>query len=175
MRVTNRGQVRLPGRVRAFGGADRGSAVVVFAILAPLLIGAAGAAVDYSLASSLKAKLQAAADAGALAGARELTLGTTGVSYAADVAANVSKAQLKSGEQSSGSAAVNAKLTQDRAGVEVQISQSASAYFSRILSAKPASVSATAIAKITSNPQKSVFWASTKRQNTQSTWIQIPV
>jgi Flp pilus assembly protein TadG len=48
--------------------------ITIFALTLPVLMAAAGVAVDYSLAASTQSKMQAAADAAALASVRELQL-----------------------------------------------------------------------------------------------------
>lgn len=58
---------------------DRGNTGILFAVASILIFGAAGIAVDYARWSSQRTQLQAAADAGALAGVVELGYGGAGV------------------------------------------------------------------------------------------------
>jgi Flp pilus assembly protein TadG len=58
---------RLPKRMREFLADRRGNAAIIFALATVPMVGFVGAAVDYSHASSIKAAMQAAADATALA------------------------------------------------------------------------------------------------------------
>ena len=58
---------RLWTRIGAFGTDRRGNTAIIFALAALPLISAVGCVVDYSMASAIKTKLQAAADAATLA------------------------------------------------------------------------------------------------------------
>jgi Flp pilus assembly protein TadG len=58
---------RLPKRMREFLADRKGNAAIIFALATVPMVGFVGAAVDYSHASSIKAAMQAAADATALA------------------------------------------------------------------------------------------------------------
>jgi len=58
--------LRLRQTLRSFRSASRGNVVITFALAAIPIIGAVGAAVDYSRANSVKANLQAALDSVAL-------------------------------------------------------------------------------------------------------------
>lgn len=72
-------------RLQCFVGDERGSVAIIFALaLIPLTL-AVGAAVDYSLAARIKAKLDAAADAAALAAVNKSAMG--GSAQAAQTAA----------------------------------------------------------------------------------------
>jgi Flp pilus assembly protein TadG len=57
--------------IRRFGGDSRGNVVLTFAICTVPLLTAVGAGADYSLATRMKAKLQSAADAAAVASISE--------------------------------------------------------------------------------------------------------
>jgi Flp pilus assembly protein TadG len=57
----------LPSRLRAFLADRKGNAAILFALATIPMVGFVGAAVDYSHANSIKAAMQAAADATALA------------------------------------------------------------------------------------------------------------
>jgi Putative Flp pilus-assembly TadE/G-like len=65
---------RLKGHclIRAWRGNERGNVAITFALCLIPTIGAVGVAVDYSRASALRADLQAAVDAAAIAGAQKL-------------------------------------------------------------------------------------------------------
>ena len=51
-----------------------GSVAIIFAICLPVLVCIAGLSIDYGMASLTREKMQQAADAGALAGAKALSL-----------------------------------------------------------------------------------------------------
>ena len=59
---------------RRFIGDQAAGVLTIFALTLPVMIAAAGVAVDYSLAASIRSKMQTVADAAALASARELQL-----------------------------------------------------------------------------------------------------
>ena len=56
----------LRGRLRTFGGCQRGNIAFTFALALIPIIGFVGAAVDYSRGSSARAAMQSAVDAAAL-------------------------------------------------------------------------------------------------------------
>jgi Flp pilus assembly protein TadG len=58
---------RLPARVRTFLADRKGNTAILFALATVPMVGFVGAAIDYSHANSIKAAMQAAADATALA------------------------------------------------------------------------------------------------------------
>jgi Putative Flp pilus-assembly TadE/G-like len=69
--------------------------MTIFALTLPVLVAAAGAAVDYSLAASTRSKMQAVADSAALASVRELQLARTDSSRVAVIANNVINSALQ--------------------------------------------------------------------------------
>jgi hypothetical protein len=132
---------------------DRGgNTVIAFALSLPVLIGAVGAAIDYGLATRLKGALQSAADAGALAGATELTLGGARTSAVVAIAKRVSEGNLDPVTRSS--AAVSVTLTDGGFGVRVVVTQQARSFFGGITGAGPSDVSVLAVAKVNSTPKK---------------------
>jgi Flp pilus assembly protein TadG len=56
---------------------NRGSTVVMFALAVPMLLGAVGLAIDFATFSMKRSNLQSAADASALAGAKQLSLSSS--------------------------------------------------------------------------------------------------
>jgi Flp pilus assembly protein TadG len=68
---------------------EAAGAMIVFALTLPVLMAATGMAVDYSLAASTRSKMQAAADAAALASVRELQLARPDSDRIAAIANNV--------------------------------------------------------------------------------------
>src|SRR5205807_8281426 len=77
-----------------FIGDQAAGTMMTFALVLPVLMAAGGAAVDYSLAAATRSKMQAIADAAALAAARELQLARTDSSRITVVADNVIKSSL---------------------------------------------------------------------------------
>ena len=70
--------------------ATNGTVAVSMAVGAPVLLGAVGVASDFAVFTMKKSKLQSAADAAALAAARELSVTATGSTGAAKASASVS-------------------------------------------------------------------------------------
>jgi Flp pilus assembly protein TadG len=81
-------------QARHFAVGAAGSTVTVFALALPVLVAAAGAAVDYSMAAATHSRMQAVADSAALAAARELQLARTDSSRITVVANNVVNGSL---------------------------------------------------------------------------------
>jgi Flp pilus assembly protein TadG len=82
-------------RAATFLGDGAGSTVVVFALSVPILVVAAGMAVDYSLASATRTKMQGVADSAATASARELQLARSDATRITAIATNVVNASLQ--------------------------------------------------------------------------------
>jgi Flp pilus assembly protein TadG len=83
---------RLCDRMRAFAADQRGNVAITFGIAAVPLVLATGAAVDYSVANSAKAKLDALADAAALSAVNKPAMALT-AEVAKKNAENMFKAQ----------------------------------------------------------------------------------
>jgi Flp pilus assembly protein TadG len=81
-------------RVRAAARDRRGNAVVLFALALPVLLGAVGLAVDYTIMNGDRTKMQSAADAAALNAARELQLAPNGTNDVAATARAYAQATL---------------------------------------------------------------------------------
>lgn len=73
------------------GGDSAGNVLIAFAILLPLVVGALGAGFDYSRAASLRGALQDAADAAALAGARQFIIANGDKMVPANVARHIAQ------------------------------------------------------------------------------------
>ena len=128
-----------------------GNVALVFALLTPVMFVAVGSAVDYSVAASKKSAFQNAADAGALAGAKELTLGATNSAYAAEVAKLVTQNNLKNvGSDVSIAAAVSF----DKSGISVTVGQKIDGLFSKLVSASPTDIQVSSTATSSSAAQK---------------------
>lgn len=66
--------MQLMSRFRAFADSHSGGALLIFAFAMPALLGVVGAAVDYGTWVKERSHLQSAADAAAMAAARELSV-----------------------------------------------------------------------------------------------------
>ena len=114
-----------------------------FAVIAPVMLVAAGVAVDYSTVSMLKAKLQSVADAAAIAGAREFSLsGTSSPKVEASVAAFINL-QL---DTSWGAISHVVAVSEDANEVRVEVAQSWRPMFARFFdeTVTPIHISSTA-------------------------------
>lgn len=110
-------------------GSRSGSVGVLTAVLLPLLIATAAFTLDFAVASGQKSDMQSAADAAAIAGARELAMGH------ANTIAAVAKAiaeQALIGSMGDKTPTVDARPTDDGSGVQVVISQPARSFFPEI-------------------------------------------
>lgn len=134
-----------------FRNDTRGNSAITFALLAPVMLVAVGSAVDYSVGSSQKSNLQNAADAGALAGAKELTLGGVNGAYATDVAKLVARSNAGGAAEH---LVVAAALTPDKSGIEVNVSQKTEGFFASLLSQGPADIHVRSVATSASAAQK---------------------
>jgi Putative Flp pilus-assembly TadE/G-like len=86
--------------------------MMMFALTLPVLMAAAGAAVDYSLAAATRSKMQAVADAAAIASVRELQLARTDSSRITAIANNVINSSLQN---------VTTKINVDFQAMTVQV------------------------------------------------------
>lgn len=116
--------------------ADHGQVSVLFAFVLVILLGAAGAAVDIGYVDLKKQSLQSAVDAGALAGAQSLALGTatssaqtTAQNVAADNVSTAAYHPVASGNQ-----------------MTVTGSETVRSYFARVFGVSHFSIAATASA-----------------------------
>lgn len=131
---------------------DRGANVAVnFALIAPVLLVALGSAVDYAVSSSQKNALQNAADAGALAGARELTLGGADQTHAIHIAKLVARNNLK---RDADNVTIEAAVIGNRSSISVDISQGTESFFSGLLSGGASELHVRAVATAASEAQK---------------------
>jgi Flp pilus assembly protein TadG len=118
--------MKTPGRQNAPGGylahflrSVSGSIAVPFAVASPVLLAAAGLAVDYATHSMKVAELQAAADASALGGAKELALaGSSDESIKSVTASYVAMEFSGSGSTVTSTADINRKAGTIRVALE---------------------------------------------------------
>lgn len=129
-----------------FASSAGGNVMITFALASIVIVGAVGAAVDYSIFSAERTRLQAAADAAALHAARELS--STNPAMIADVASSYAKANL--GEKSRNATIETTLILPD--SVEVGIAEDLQPIMSGILSNTTTHVSARAVAKMYSGP-----------------------
>ena len=126
--------------------ADRsGNVAVVFGVAAPVLIALGGAVIDYSLARGQHSALQAAADAAAIAGARELAMAGVDRNRISQVATAAAIANFAGSGRDAPT--VLATVTSDSSGVRVDLAAPVSAIFGEFVRVAPDEVKATATAK----------------------------
>jgi Flp pilus assembly protein TadG len=134
---------RLGANIRAFRNAAQGSTVMMFALALPVMLGAAGIAVDFATFSMKQSALQAAADAAALAGAKELSLANSKDSVIqASALAYLSAQLVGKNENAVGTATVD----RTKGSVKVHAEEVWTPFFAQFIDAgiTPISVSATA-------------------------------
>jgi hypothetical protein len=73
---------------------DAGSIFILYALMIPVVVGAAGIALDYSRAASERSKMQAVADSAAIAAARELQMARADPEKIAAIARNYVTTQI---------------------------------------------------------------------------------
>ena len=126
-----------------------GQSTVVIALVLPVLMGFVGLGVDLGALRYQQRKLQVVADAGALAGAGEIsTANPSNASYAASVA--IARNNYVAGVNGNQSPVINlpplsGPHTGDSNFVEIIISQNAPTFFARIFGVTSASISARAV------------------------------
>ena len=120
---------------------------IFYALTLPVLFAVAGFTVDYAGWAGQARKLQGAADAAAVAAAREWYLADASQDRIRQVAETTVKAQFQNGEPADGGLRVIATVDEERGAVEVTVSQVRQAYFTQALATKFPDLSAVAVAR----------------------------
>jgi Flp pilus assembly protein TadG len=131
----------LLSRIRARLAQERGSTIVFFAMMLPVLLLCVALAVDLGMLETARQQAQNAADAGALAGATDNVNGAVVPATAATDAASY----VQSNDRGA-AASVTAPFDSDPSAVKVVVSQQVPFIFGRAFKFLNASVSATAVA-----------------------------
>jgi hypothetical protein len=130
---------------RTFRSCRKGSLGTVLAISLPAILGLIGIAVDYASFSSQRTQLQKAADAAAIAAAKELSITAPNVARITAIADAVVRSQIPIGKGDS-NVIVEATVTDENRSIRISLTQRKAAIMSQIVT--PAltdlSVSATA-------------------------------
>ncbi len=130
-------------RFRAHGG---GNVAMITALVLPPLFGLFGIAVDMSTWYATKARMQAAADAAAIASAQELRVANATPGQVSRVAEGYVAAQLlREGE---GPAAVTAAVTGRRDHVQVDVALNVQGTFTRFLSDRFTTIAVRSVARL---------------------------
>ncbi len=150
-------------RVRQIARDRRGGVAVVFALVVPVLLGFAGVAVDYATWTNQAARLQSAADAAALAAARELSLSSADEARVKAIAEAVVRTSVPA---ELGPVDLAAALVENRSGVQVVLAQPGRAVLSRIVSTAPVEIKVSAKAVVTGARKLCVLGLDTSKSNT---------
>jgi Flp pilus assembly protein TadG len=140
-----------------------GVAVITFALAVPVLAGLVGVAVDYSTWSSQVARLQSAADAAALAAAREISVAAPDQTRIEAVGEAVVRA---SGAAQAGRVRLTATMVQNRSGVQITLTQSKTAIMSRLVTPALTDITVTATAVASGTRRLCVLGLDPEKSNT---------
>ena len=129
-----------------------GGLALTFSLATPVLIGSLGVAVDFANYNRVKASLQAAADAAAVAGAREMQVSKTNTDQVESAALSFAAHRLTGDADAtiddlqSASFEVNAQVLTAKSAVKVDITETWTPFFAHFISTgiTPVTVSATA-------------------------------
>lgn len=127
-----------------------GSTATTFAVAIMGLVGVSGAAIDYSQLSGSRAKLQSAADAAALAGAKEFRLGNASAAVVTQISQNAALAYLKAQGVSiaGGAATISPRIDSNARTVTVNIDLTQKMMMGQIVGFDEVQLSASATAKV---------------------------
>lgn len=136
-------------RRRAFAD-QSGSVMMTAALLLPVVIACVGLSVDYISASTARQQLQAAADAAALAGAKELSLSEINLASIDGVAKTVLDDLVK-GESVAG-AHVSTEVDDDPISVKVMAHKDLDTLFGRLMGEPTVRVAVHSVARVLGKP-----------------------
>ncbi|MFN3746766.1 MAG: pilus assembly protein TadG-related protein [Hyphomicrobiaceae bacterium] len=123
---------------------------VTFALVATGLIGVAGVALDYARLSNIQSSLQSAADAAALAGAKEMSLADANQESVPEIVMAVVRKYADA--EGAAEAAAEAKVHSDPLQVEVRLERRISLYFGGLFGMPSTTVQALSIAQVVGQP-----------------------
>lgn len=138
--------------IRRWASDPRGGIATTFAMALPVIFAALGLASDYAMMTMVRSELQAAADAAAMAGAREIPLARKNADQVTSVAKSFAAYTLTKDAATTASAlaldniTVEAAVIEDFSMVKVDISESWTPFFAHFVASgiTPVTVSATA-------------------------------
>lgn len=134
MRVLNfrfHGSVRKCGSFKSLLLNSNGTTVVTFALILPVLLSIVGVGIDFGTLSMKRSTLQAAGDAAALAGAKELSLASATDSSITQSALAFLKEQLKSED---GTSSGEVKVDRKKGSVTVTVTEVWTPFFAQFIS-----------------------------------------
>jgi Flp pilus assembly protein TadG len=123
---------------------ERGGIAVTFGLVLPLLLSSVAAAVEIGVLAHRTSKLQNAADAGALAAARQLSVAQSSPDAVLAAAQAMVVASIESDAELSVTTTVRGN------SVELNVAQTAASMFGNMMGAASYSLTAKAIARVTS-------------------------
>jgi Flp pilus assembly protein TadG len=140
--VLGSGTKHWPGFARYYDNSS-GATAVAFALGVPAVLAVVGVATDYATMTYKRAELQSAADAGAIAAAKEMSLSQAGKQSAEEAARSYANAQLADRSQA---IEIQVEIDKKNGRASVQISENWSPFFSEFVGAgmTPVVVNATA-------------------------------
>jgi Flp pilus assembly protein TadG len=147
-----------------------GSIAIKFAVVLPLLMGITALGIDYGWFVARKAQLQAAADAGALAGAKELSLSDAKREHVASaVKAIVKRLMAADGAESSDSTLrIKTKITDEPLQVDVQAFGEVQGLFAPSVFADSYRIEVRSVARVMGRPNICVLGLDTNAEATVS-------
>lgn len=143
---------RIFDRLRAAIDDRRGNAAIIFSLALLPLAGGAGMAVDYAAIASNRAKLQAAADAGALHAAKELRLAQMAGSNITTIAKTYAQTALADRARMLSNLVIDATLIDNNTGVQVKISAAYQPVVFRFISKGAVNIGAQAVGRTVGFP-----------------------
>ncbi len=124
--------------IRKFARSRHGSIAVITAICTPAVLAIVGVAIDYVMMTHIKGQLQAAADAAALAGVKELNLSGATQGQVKSVAENFAKDNLTELQRNGGGDAapsIDVKIAKEKRTVDVTIRKEWTPFFLHFINA----------------------------------------
>ena len=118
--------------ISRFARSRRGSIAMITAICAPALLAIVGVAIDYVMMTHIRGQLQAAADAAALAGVKELSLSGSTQNQVKAVAESFAKDNLEDLPENGGkdgALSINIKIAKEKRTVDVAIRKEWTPFF----------------------------------------------
>jgi Flp pilus assembly protein TadG len=125
---------------------QRGSVLVLVALLFPILIGLSTVAIDYASLVKRRAELQRAADSGSIAGVNQFKLANADDAAAIRTAEAMARAQAQN--KSSSATIIKAKVLANHTSVSISVSEQVQLSFGKLLNMPTAEVSVTSTAKL---------------------------
>ena len=132
---------RWPRKLAPWGANSHGGIVISFAMLLPIVLGIVGLASDYAMMTKVRQDLQQAADAAAIAGAREIPLAMSNVKQVASAVRSFAAYRLvedsaaSDAKLASGNLVLNVDVVDDFSAVKVTITETWTPFFLHFIEA----------------------------------------